>query len=124
MTRPRWRLSIKQGETLRRYFRMRDATGTVLDFADISVTTGTLVIRDTYGGTEIITLTTDNGGVSLTAGTKSNGWEYSGYIEISAATAGELVEWGDGVFDFEVSDGIREKVIADGIAVLDPTTIT
>jgi hypothetical protein len=120
-----WRLTIKQGETLSRYFRLRDgSTGEVLDLSTIGVTSGTLTIRDEYGGEEIVTLNTDNGGVVIENGTKSNGWEYSGYIYMSAASTLALTDWADGVFDLEISDGIRDKVIASGVALLDPTTIT
>ncbi len=125
MGRKQWKLTIKRGETLRRYFQLRNrVTGAVIDLADIGVTSGTLVIRPDYDEAEVVELTTDNGGVVLENGTKSNGFEYSGYITVSDDAALLLEPWGQAPFDFAVTDGVRTKYLAEGYAVLSPTTIT
>lgn len=118
-------LRIQKGETLSRRWRCRNKnTGATVDLDTLGITSGTLVIRDAYGGTELVTLTTANGGVEINYEADSNGAYWSGKILMSADETDALDEWGDGVYTFEISDGIREKVLAQGVATLNPTTIT
>lgn len=120
------KLTIKKGETLSRYWRLRNKdTGETLDLSTIGFTSGILAIKDAYYGEDVIEpLTTDNGGVVIEYAADAKGAYWSGRIYLSADQTDALEEWGEGVFDFEISDGLRVKNVAEGIAVLRPTTIT
>jgi hypothetical protein len=117
--------AIVQGSTFYRPFAIEAPDGTTYDLAaeGDGYTVGRLTIRDTYGGTAILELTTDNGGVVIDAFTDTSG-DWSGYWFASAATTAELTDWGDGVYDFEIadSDGPTARVERSfyGSAVLSP----
>jgi len=127
MTLPaRYDLTIKRGATFQRWFALRGTDGQVIDLATAGdgYTIGTLIIRPTYDGPELVKLTTDNGGISLVHETDADGRPWSGYLSMTASAAQKLIEWGEGVYDFEISDGFHEIPVFEGRAVLAPTTIT
>lgn len=121
------KLTIRQGETLSRRWRCRNtSTGVVVDLDDLGITSGTLVIRDKYaaeGGVVLVSLTTANGGIEINYEADSNGVYWSGKLVMSAADTAALIPWGEAVYTFEISDGIRDKELAHGVAVLAPTAI-
>lgn len=87
-------------------------------------TIGRLTVRDEYGGTAQLELTTANGGVSLTYQADADGAFWSGYLYASATTTTALTEWGDGVYDFEISNGVDVLRVMEGVAVLSPESTT
>jgi hypothetical protein len=122
----RFDLTIKQGSTLYVPFALKH-NGVTLDLAEEGdgYTVGRLTVRDEYGGDEIVTLTTDNGGVVLEAFTDTSG-DWSGYWYMSAASTSALTDWGDGVYTFEIADGDGAAAHVErpfeGICVLSPET--
>jgi hypothetical protein len=54
----------------------------------------------------------------------ANGTEWSGYINMSAASTAALEDWGDGVYDFEVDNGSDVIRVMQGTAVLSPEATT
>lgn len=120
----RYDLTIEQGATLKRWFRLVYPDGTVVNLATPGYTTGRLTIRDEYGGTEILALTTANGGVSLTYEADADGAFWSGFIYASAASTAALDDWGDGVYDLEISDGLDVIRVLQGVARLSPEATT
>lgn len=117
MTLPqRYTLTVLQGSTLKRWFRLTYKNGTIVNLADAGdgYTIGRLTARDIYGGTELFTLTTDNGGIDLTYQADSEGAYWTGFIYMSADATSALEDWGDGVYDLEISDGIDVMRIIEG----------
>ena len=45
----------------------------------------------------------------------------TGYIAVTAAISSGLTDWGDGVWDLEISDGLHVYRIAQGQCFLDPS---
>jgi len=122
-------LAIWQGKTLIKPFRRRYANGAsagqVINFADFSATKAKLQVRDkaaSDGGTVLVELTTENGGISLGKYTDSIGKEWSGYLYMSAAATASLVPWGDAIYELVVYDpaGTWTKTIFFGPAILVP----
>lgn len=125
MTLPeRYDLTIKQGSTLKRWYALRYPDGTLVDLEAVGYDTARLTIRDQYGGDEILTLTTDNGGISVVQEADANGTEWSGYIYASATTTAALADWGDGVLGMEIDNGGDVIPVLEGIATLSPETTT
>jgi hypothetical protein len=120
----RYNLTIYAGATLKRWYRLVYPAGTVVDLEAVGYDTGRLTIRDTYGGDAIVELTTDNGGVSVVQEADATGTEWSGYINMSAASTAALEDWGDGVYDFEVDNGSDVIRVMQGTAVLSPEATT
>jgi hypothetical protein len=124
----RYDLTIKQGSTLYHPFALK-LNGITLDLAEEGdgYTVGRLTVKDEYGGDEIVTLTTDNGGVVLEAFTDTSG-DWSGYWYMSAASTALLTDWGDGVYTFEIADGdggaAHVERPFEGICTLSPETTT
>ena len=117
-------LTIIQGADTQRRFALRTPAGTVMDLATTGdgYTIGTAAFRDEYSGDLLFDqLTTDNGGVSLTYEADANGTYWSGYIAVTAAISSGLTDWGDGVWDLEISDGLHVYRIAQGQCFLDPS---
>lgn len=96
-------LVIRQGRTNRIWFTGRiKQTGAVLDFEDAGYHVARLQVRDkhrTDGGTVLLDLTTDNGGIDLTQQADTEGAERSGYLYISAEAAATLIPFGEAVYD-------------------------
>lgn len=121
--------AIVQGSTFYRPFAIESPAGVTYDLSaeGDGYTVGRLTIRDTYGGTAILELTTDNGGVVIDAFTDSSG-DWSGYWFASAESTAALEDWGDGVYDFEIatSSGPAARVEKPlyGMAVLSPEATT
>lgn len=127
MTLPeRYDLTIEQGATLKRWFALTYDNGQIVDLAEAGdgYTIGRLTVRDEYLGEEILTLTTANDGIDLTYQADANGAYWTGFFYCSAATTAALEPWGDGVYDFEVSDGSDVIRVMQGSAVLSPESTT
>ena len=127
MTLPEYyRMEIKQGASYREWWALEFDDGTVPDLATEGngYTYGRLVIRPAYGETKTVDLTTDNGGVVIERQQDAEGLWQSGYFYISASTAATLQEWGEAVYDFEISDGTDDVPVLTGVAVVSPTTVT
>lgn len=122
----RYDLTIEQGATLQRWFRLQYPDGSTANLATTGdgYDTGRLTVRDAYSGDEILTLTTSNGGISLTYQADADDVYWSGYIYASASATAALENWGDGVYDFEISDGFRVYRIMQGVATLSPEATT
>ena len=118
-------LTIIQGADTQRWFALKTPAGEVMNLATTGdgYTIGVATLRDQYGGDLLIDppLTTANGGVSLTYEADANGTYWSGYIAISAAMSEGLTDWGDGVWDLEISDGVHVYRVVKGQCFLDPS---
>ncbi len=116
----RFSLTINQGETLKRWFAVRLPNGTVanLPTQGSGYTIGRLYVRNAYGGDLLLALTTTNGGIVLGLMTDSQGQQWSGYIYAPASATAALTPWGNGVYDFEISDGSDVIRVAQGDARL------
>lgn len=119
-------LTIHQGATLWRWWRLEYSDGTVPDLTALGYTIGRLQVRDEYasnGGEVLLELTTDNGGVVIdTALTDGDGVSWDGYLYASPATTAALEPFGEAVFDFEISNGTDVRRVMQGVCVLDPET--
>ena len=125
MTLPeRYDLTIEQGATLKRWFRLTYPTGTIVDLTAAGYDTARLTIRDEYGGDEIVALTTANGGVSVVQEADADGAEWSGYLYLSAASTAALTDWGDGAYDLEIDNGSDVIRVLQGVATLSPEATT
>lgn len=115
----RYNFTIWQGSTLYIPFAIESPAGVTYDLAaeGDGYTIGRLTVRDTYGGTAQIELTNDNGGIVIDAFTDTSG-DWSGYWFMSADATAALEDWGDGVYDFEISDGLRVEKPLYGIVTL------
>ena len=118
----RYDLTIYQGSDLIRYFALRTTTGTVLNLATVGdgYTIGRMTIRESLGGTEVLPLTTTNGRIDLTYQADSNGTYWSGRIVVDAATTAGIEDFGDGIYDLEISDGLHVFRILEGVARVSP----
>lgn len=125
MTLPmRYDLTIKQGSTLKRWFRLTYPTGAIVDLEAVGYDTARLTIRDQYGGEEMLSLTTDNGGISVVQEADANGTEWSGYLYASPDTTAALDDWGEGVMDMEIDNGSDVIPVFEGTAILSPEVST
>ena len=123
MTLPeRYDLVIDQGATLKRWFRLLYPDGSTVNLVTAGYTVGTMVIRDVYGGTIMLTMTTANGGLSVTQEADAQGTLQSGYFYASPSATAVLTDWGDGVFTFEIDNGSDVIRALEGIATLSPET--
>ena len=119
MTLPeRYKLTIRQGETLKRWFALRYPDGSIADLAAEGYTTGRLFVRPDYGEDAVLELTTANGGVVIDYAPDAAGRSWSGYLYASATSTAVLTPWGEGVFDLEVSNGLDVIRVMEGPAVL------
>lgn len=96
----------------------------MVDLEAVGYDTARLTIRDQFGGDEILSLTTDNGGISVVQEADANGTEWSGYLYASPATTAALLEFGDGVFDMEIDNGSDVIRVLEGVATLSPEATT
>ena len=119
-------LVFEQGAELEQYFRLANTiTNTVYNFEEQGFVSGRLQVRTGYysdGGTLLLDLTTDNGGVSLSfVEDDGTGKQWSGYIYASTAATSTLIPFTDSVFDFYAvhEDGGR-YIIARGPVMLVP----
>lgn len=125
MTLPeRYDLTIEQGVTLKRWFALQYPDGTIVNLATPGYTTGRLTVRESIGGDAVMELTTANSGVNLTYQADADGTYWSGFIYASASATASLTAWGDGVYDFEISDGVDVIRVMQGTAVLSPEATT
>ncbi|MDQ3540761.1 MAG: hypothetical protein M3440_08750 [Chloroflexota bacterium] len=125
MTLPEnYQLTINQGATLKRWFRLVYPDGSIVNLATAGYTVGRLTIRDVYGGTEQLVLTTANGGIDLTYQADANGVFWSGNIYASAAATAAMVDFGDGIYDMEIDNGSDVIRILQGICTLSPEAST
>ncbi len=113
-------LTVYAGATLKRWFRLVYPDGSIVNLATAGYTVGRLTIRDVYGGTEQLVLTTANGGIDLTYQADANGVFWSGAIYASAAATAALVDFGDGIYDMEIDNGSDVIRILQGVATLSP----
>ncbi len=119
-------LTIEQGSTLKVWWALELLNGSVADLPAIGTgyTVGRLTVRDRYGGAELLSLTTANGGIVLGLMTDTDGAQWSGYLYASATATAALVPWGDAVYDLEISDGSDVVKPFRGVAILVPETTT
>ena len=120
----RYDLTIHQGATLQRWYRLQYPDGSTADIEDAGYNVAALHVRNEYGGDLILSLTTFNGGVSITYQADADGVFWSGYIYADAATTAALEDWGEGVYDLEITDGTHTHRIIEGIARLSPEATT
>ncbi len=119
MTLPeRYDLTINQGETLKRWYAVRYPDNSLANLVTAGYTIGRLTVRDVYGGTALLTLTTANGGVSVTQEADANAVTWSGYIYASPAATATLTDFGDAVYDFEIDNGSDVIRVMQGICTL------
>ncbi len=125
MTPHRYDFTVWKGSTLYIPFAIEAPDGTTYNLATVGggYTVGRLTVRDTYGGTALLELTTGNGGVVVSAFTDASG-TWSGYWFASAAATAALTDWGDGVYDMEISDGSNVEKSFFGTVTLSPETTT
>jgi hypothetical protein len=119
----RYDLTIQQGASLKRWWALRYPDGTIVDLTAEGYTIGRLQVRDAYageGGELLLNLTTDNGGVVIDYQADADGTFWSGYLFASATATAALVDWGEGVFDFEISNGSDVIRVMQGVATLSP----
>ncbi len=116
----RYDLTVNQGSSLKRWFRLIYPDGSIVNLATAGYTVGRLTIRDVYGGTEQLVLTTSNGGIDLTYQADANGVFWSGNIYASAAATAAMVDFGDGIYDMEIDNGSDVIRILQGVATLSP----
>lgn len=125
MTLPeRYALTIEQGASLKRWWACVYPDGTVADLATAGYTIGRLTVRPAYDEDAVLNLTTDNGGVVIDYQADADGTFWSGYLYASASSTASLTEWGDGVFDLEISDGADVIRVMQGPATLSPESTT
>ncbi len=121
-------MTIIQGSTNQFWFALRNTAGATMNLATTGdgYTIGAATFRDQYGGDLVITppLTTANGGVSLVYEADANGVYWSGYIAIPASATIGSDNWGDGVWDLEISDGVNVYRIFQGRCTLSPEVST
>lgn len=118
MTLPQlYDLEIEEGATLKRWWRLRHSDGTVANL-DSTYNSGSLVIKDQFGGTEIVTLDTDNGGLVIEYQADAAGANWSGYLYMSAAATDALTDWGEGVLIMKIDDGADVIRVLQGVATL------
>ncbi|MDQ3541459.1 MAG: hypothetical protein M3440_12305 [Chloroflexota bacterium] len=121
MTLPeRYDLTVYAGATLKRWFRLAYPDNSIVNLATAGYTIGRLTIRDVYGGTEQLVLTTASGGIDLTYQADANGVFWSGAIYASAAATAALVDFGGGIYDMEIDNGSDVIRILQGVATLSP----
>ena len=97
-------LIFEQGKTFKFWFAVRYPDGEVVDLATEGYTTGRLFVRPDYDEPTVVELTTANGGIVIekqSDGDPVNPMDWSGYLYMSASATAALVDWGEGVFDFE-----------------------
>ncbi len=116
----RYDLTVVAGATLKRWFRLTYPDNSIVNLATAGYTIGRLTIRDVYGGTEQLVLTTANGGIDLTYQADANGAFWSGAIYASAAATAAMVDFGDGIYDIEIDNGSDVIRILQGVATLSP----
>jgi hypothetical protein len=121
----RFDLEVVQGATFYLPFAIEAPDGTTYDLATVGdgYTIGRAQVRDLYageGGELLLSMTTDNGGIVISAFTDTDGNDWSGYLFASATATAALVDWGEGVWDLEISDGTRVERPFFGVATLRP----
>jgi len=116
----RYDLTINQGATLKRWFRLTYDTGAIVNLTTAGYTIGRLTVRDVYGGAVQLALTTANGGIDLAYQADANGVYWSGNIYASPSATAALVDWGDGDYDLEIDSGSDVIRVMQGVAVLSP----
>ena len=121
MTLPeRYALTIDQGASLKRWFALKYPDGTIVDLVTAGYTIGRLTVRPAYDDDPVLSLTTDNGGVVLDYQADADGTYWSGYLFASATATAALTEFGEGVFDLEISNGTDVIRVMQGPATLSP----
>lgn len=115
-------LTIFQGMTFKHWIALRLPDGTIVDPTTTGggYTIGRMQVRDKAGGTLLLDLSTDNGGVSLGLTTDADGRQWSAYLFASASATAALTEWGEGQYDFEISDGFDVIRVLQGPCTLSP----
>ena len=116
----RYSLTIEQGATLKIWWALKYPDGTIADLGTAGYTTGRLTVRPDYGEDAVLSLTTDNGGVVISYETDADGRQWSGYLYASATATAALTEWGEGIYDLEISNGTDVIRVMQGPATLSP----
>src|SRR5687768_2628034 len=121
MTLPQtYTMTVEQGATFRRWFALQYPDGTIVDLVAAGYTIGRLTVRPDYDEDAVLELTTDNGGVVLDYQADADGTYWSGYLFASATATAALTDWGDGLYDFEISNGTDVIRVLQGPATLSP----
>lgn len=115
-------LRIYQGADLKVWFAIQMPSG-VADPPTVGdgYTEGWLQVRDkpaSDGGTVLLELTTDNGGIVLGLETDADGAQWSGYLYCSAWATAELPAWGEAQYDMFISNGSNVEPVLYGPATL------
>jgi hypothetical protein len=97
--------TIEQGATFSRTIYWRDGNSVLVDLTSY---TARATFRDKFGGTEIVSLTTENGGIALggAAGTIT--------LTISATATAALAAPSHGVWDLEMITGTTVTRLLQG----------
>ena len=117
-------LTIEAGASLKRWFALKYPDGSVVNLVAAGYDVARLTIRDTYGGNAVLSLTTDNGGISVVQEADANGTEWSGYLYASPAATTALEDFGDGVYTMEIDNGSDVIRAFQGVCVLSPEATT
>ena len=84
-------------------------------------TIGWLQVRDkpvSDGGTVLLELTTDNGGINVGYFVDADGVQQSGYLYCAAASTALLQPWGEAQYDMFLSNGSNVEAVLYGPAIL------
>lgn len=115
MTAGIWDMTIEQGATYSQYLRYEDADGNPIDLYNHRAK---LTVRDTYGGVELISLSTENGRIALDAETGAI------TLGISAADTAALPAPATGVYDLELYNGPTTTRLLEGRVTISPEVTT
>lgn len=121
----RWDLTgedaILQGADWIRYhaFDYLNTTTSEVEIWDTTGYTARMTIRAEYGGTAILSLTTENGRLEV------GGEDWSLKMHLTPAATAGLASWGIGVYDCEIVDEFgRVTRVLHGRAALSPEVTT
>lgn len=114
MSAVRYDIEIEQGVTFIRKLQWKDEAG---DIVDLTGYTARAVIRETYDSSAILTMTTENGRITLGEVTEGS-YTYNILIEIDSADTAALTDWGKGVWDLKLISSGPETRLVHGKAIL------
>lgn len=109
-------LTIVQGATFNPYWIMSTKTGNTTTVVNLTGYTARMVVRnDVDDPDELLILTTENGGITITGS--------EGKIALNASsTATAALDFGVGVYNLDITkDGVTDRIL-QGKVTLDPWT--
>lgn len=121
----RYDITIYKGATFYLPFAVEAPDGTTYDLPDVGdgYDEARMTVRDVYGGTAIDELTSA-AEIVLEAFTDADGNDWSGYVLIDASVTETYEDFGDGVWDLEITDGLHVERVLMGVARLSPEATT